>query len=588
MKLKRNIAVLALMGMLFGLAGVSYASETSIDPSAPSATQNTEIGVIYGANTGILDIKSGSEAGMGVEVRHIENGTYRAYQNPGQFTETTSGNVYIEAGNRTGFERVAFNNVAHRNQWGGVSYGGKKWGSLGVFIGRPYSGVAARHNTDLYTTNAIPSAINTGLTGIITDHVTARGAIGAADPLALAAGNPYADFTGVTAAETSLVGSAIGTILVPEGKLDVFYGYKFTDKISAGLMLEIESGKAKAQDNVQTTTGTASPTALQGVETFSFTRRTSDIGFSGGVTVNDLGWKVEKWDLSARINFPKVNNKVTQSVTDQGTVGAANAVHTFTETLASGSNFNFSILSRAVIKLNDSTKFIPFISYARQKADLTDTVTITTGGVTTLSMADSRADSANVYTFEWAINSKITDRTLLVVANGLNINVRKQRASRNITTNFGQFSAGDDYSGKYAGSGYNTGLVEDDQFGANTLNIPLWIGVEHQVSKPFMLRTGVFKNVYSKTSNTWTSRDYGNTAAGSANTATYGLIRTNTQKTFTDNQTPAVVSVGIGAKVTEDLTVDAVVQKNIFFTGTTLLSSITDPVFTQISARYRF
>jgi hypothetical protein len=579
MKLKRSIAVFALMGILFGLAGISYASE--VNETSVTANNNTEQGVIYGGNVGILDIKSGPEAGMGVEVRHIENGTYRAYQNPGQFTETTSGNVYIEFGNRIGNERVAFNNANHRNQWGGVSYGGKKWGSLGVFIGRPYSGVAARHNTDLYTTNAIPTAIDVGATGIATQHMVVR-------PATLGPGTEaYDEFQGVLGGGNDLSASVIGTVLVPEGKIDLFYGYKFTDKISAGLMLELESGKAKTQDNIQTSSGAAATTVeLSGDQTFAVGQRTSDVGFSGGVTVNDLGWKVEKWDLSARINFPKVNNTAVQTV-QTNAVTAAGAEHKFTETFKSGSNFNFSVLTRAVIKVNDSTKFIPFLSYARQRADITDTVLITTGAVTTLSMADSRLDSANVYTFEWAINSKITDRTLLVVANGLNINVRKQRASRNITTNFGQFNGtGADFSGQQT-VGHFTGVVDDDEFKASTLNIPVWIGVEHQVSKPFMLRTGVFKNVYSKTSNTWTSRDYGDQDPAAA-TATYGLVRTNTQKTFLDNRTPAVVSVGIGAKVTEDLTVDAVVQKNILFTGTSLASQITDPLFTQLSARYRF
>lgn len=583
MKLKRNIAVLALMAVVSGLA-MAVPGPTGPE-SDPTADQNTLLSNTFGVNTGILDIKSGPEAGMGVENRHIENGTYRAYLNPGQFTETTSGNVYLELGNRTGVERSEINNTAHRNQWGGVSYGGKKWGSFGVFVGRPYSGVAGRHNTDLYTGIAIPTAINAGATGIATLHLGARGlTVGTVDTLAGVA--PYADFAAVTAGESSLAANAVG-VVTPEGKVDFFYGYKPTDKISVGAMFEIESGKVKTQDNVQTSTGAVSTAAGSGDQTFKVQRRTSDFGITFGATAKELAGRLEKVDLSLRLNWPKVNNTITQSVLHDGTLGVAQGVNTFTETLKSGRNLNVSVLGRAVVKVNDSTKFIPFFSYARQKADLTDRVAITTGTQTTLDMTDTRLDKADIYTGEWAINSKITERTLLVVANGFNVNVRKQRASRNIVANFGQFAAGADYTGGRATVGQFTGTVEDDEFKANTLSIPVWIAVEHQVSRPFTLRTGVFKNIYSKTTNTWTSRDFGDTnPAGGA--ATYGLIRTNTQKTFTDNQTPAVISVGLGAKVTEDFTLDAVVQKNVFFTGSRLASGITDPLFTSLSARYRF
>lgn len=584
MKLKRNIAVLALLGMMAGLAGVSYASHST--NTALSAAANTAINQIYGINTGILDIKSGPEAGMGVENRHIENGTYRAYFNPGQFTETTSGNVYFELGNRgRGDERTALNNDQHRNEWGGVSYGGKKWGSFGIFIGRPYSGVAGNHNTDLYTAIVIPTPINTTGAAVGTAHLGARGAtVGTADTIAGVA--PYADFAAITAAESSLAANAVG-VVTPEGKVDFFYGYKPTDKISVGAMFEIESGKVKTQDNVQTSSGAVSAAAKGGDQTFKVQRRTSDFGFTLGATAKDIAGRLEKVDLSVRLNWPKVNNTATQSVLHDGTLGVTQGVNTFTETLKSGRNLNVSVLGRAVVKVNDSTKFIPFVSYARQKADLTDRVAITTGTQTTLDMTDTRLDKSDIYTGEWAINSKITERTLLVVANGFNVNVRKQRGSRNIVANFGQFTGGTDYTGGHATVGHFTGTVEDDEFKANTLSIPVWIAVEHQVSRPLTLRTGVFKNVYSKTSNTWTSRDFGDTnPAGGA--ATYGLIRTNTQKTYTDNQTPAVVSVGLGAKVTEDFTLDAVVQKNILFTGSQLTSGIVDPLFTSLSARYRF
>lgn len=275
------------------------------------------------------------------------------------------------------------------------------------------------------------------------------------------------------------------------------------------------------------------------------------------------------------MDFPRVNNYLTESVGDQNIAGTA-IVATYSDTAKSAGQVSPSFNTRVTIKVTDNVSLIPFASFARQNLKLTR---IATSNLFTNTVTDTYALKRNLWTLEWALNAKLGEKTLFIIANGMNINVLNSQNTRVLTAGGA--------AGSVATAVNVLGTIDNDTFKSNTLNIPVWIGLSHQVSKPFTLRLGCVKSVYSKTSQTFTGNDYAQVAAADTGTT---KTQTITEKRFNDNSAPATVSVGIGAKITENLSADAVVQKDIFFAPQNGLTAASqnEVALTQISLKYRF
>jgi hypothetical protein len=98
------------------------------------------------------------------------------------------------------------------------------------------------------------------------------------------------------------------------------------------------------------------------------------------------------------------------------------------------------------------------------------------------------------------------------------------------------------------------------------LAVPVNLGLEHQTFNKVQTRFGVRKSIYS-TSET-------DDGAGT--------------KTDTVFDGAATTSVGLGWMVTDNLVVDAVINQDVLFTGTYLISGVAESLSSKLSATWRF
>lgn len=100
----------------------------------------------------------------------------------------------------------------------------------------------------------------------------------------------------------------------------------------------------------------------------------------------------------------------------------------------------------------------------------------------------------------------------------------------------------------------------------DTLQIPVNVGLEHQTFRKLQTRLGISKNIYDTTTSKTTGGD----------------------KSDVVSDGPATVSAGIGLAVADNLMIDAVINQDILFTGTYVVSGVAETLSSKLSATYRF
>lgn len=136
-----------------------------------------------------------------------------------------------------------------------------------------------------------------------------------------------------------------------------------------------------------------------------------------------------------------------------------------------------------------------------------------------------------------------------------------------------------------AGIGVVSFSQKDKQTGASSdtdsrLQIPVNVGVEHQTFKSVKTRIGLTKNIYDTSVDkncSPTSPDFPNEVCSAAG-----------QKATTVSDGPATVSMGFGWAVADNLMLDAVINQDILFTGTYMVSGVPETLNSKLSATYRF
>lgn len=113
------------------------------------------------------------------------------------------------------------------------------------------------------------------------------------------------------------------------------------------------------------------------------------------------------------------------------------------------------------------------------------------------------------------------------------------------------------------------------------LTIPVNLAVEHQTFKKLQTRVGLSKNIYS-------SFECKGAASTSAATCTSGAFTANGDKFESTTTGPATVSMGLGWAVADNLMLDAVINQDILFTGTYVVSGVPETLNSMLSATYRF
>jgi len=103
---------------------------------------------------------------------------------------------------------------------------------------------------------------------------------------------------------------------------------------------------------------------------------------------------------------------------------------------------------------------------------------------------------------------------------------------------------------------------------SSTLMIPVNVAIEHQTFKPVKTRIGLSSALYNTTD-------------------TKNVVAAGTKTTSVADGT-ATVSMGLGWAVADNLMLDAVINQDILFSGTYVVSGISETLSTILSATYRF
>ena len=113
--------------------------------------------------------------------------------------------------------------------------------------------------------------------------------------------------------------------------------------------------------------------------------------------------------------------------------------------------------------------------------------------------------------------------------------------------------------------------------------IPVNLGLEHQTFKKVQTRFGVRKSIYSRLDCSGVDIPDDN---GEFDTTDCTSVGSDETDTVFDGA--ATTSVGLGWMVTDNLVVDAVINQDVLFTGTYLVSGVAESLSSKLSATWRF
>ncbi|MBI5183223.1 MAG: hypothetical protein HY999_02540 [Nitrospinae bacterium] len=179
---------------------------------------------------------------------------------------------------------------------------------------------------------------------------------------------------------------------------------------------------------------------------------------------------------------------------------------------------------------------------------------------------DGTSDRENetlTFTADTALNTRTIGNTLFITAIGFVYSENTRDAVEKV-----------DVPGVVTGQ-YQNDEVETTNYGA-LLNLAL----EHQTFKRMKSRLGLSKPIWQKIDTETIDRDY------SESGTTYQLSSTGKTETLIDLNTPVRTNVGLAFEFIDNLTLDALLQTDVLFTGTGLLSQIQETLATQVGLHY--
>lgn len=149
-----------------------------------------------------------------------------------------------------------------------------------------------------------------------------------------------------------------------------------------------------------------------------------------------------------------------------------------------------------------------------------------------------------------AVNSKPNPSTLLVAGIGIQSSSSKVKAG---------------------------GATDTD----TSLEIPVNVGVEHQTFKRVKTRIGLLKNIYDTSTDKLCVTTATDPVDGNPACAADG------QKATTVRDGAATVSMGFGWAIADNLSLDAVLNQDVLFTGTYMISGIPETLSSKLGVTYR-
>ncbi len=423
------------------------------------------------------------------------------------------------------------NNFIVLNAWGGMSADIPYDMGLAVFVGRPYTGILG----------------NAGRT--ILDN--------AGNPMIAAIpGSPYI--------ASPYVAPATMADTVPSPKYDLFLSRPMENMdLGLGLSVATYSDSAEVSD-------LSSPLAAGVDWKVDEDFRGSDVLISLGMRKGDVG-AIEVLDIILELNLLNAEN--TTKIDQYITVGGNDVWRTQNDyDFSLDSGMNLSLTSRAVIPYK-SSKVIGKLNYTRQdiSSKFTRKEDNDGSGDFTNPAADenyrqSRDDKTTAITLGGAINSMITERTMMVAG----LSMTRAKSSRDNKTQ-DLFPAQSGTSERV-----KTDVVE--------LRIPLNMGLETTLSERMDIRFGVEKELYNTAAMEYTFPQIGvwDGAQYPVDSVRKGEVKNNIINPA------AVVTLGLGWQLLNNVVIDALMRQELLFTGGFILSGVPETLAAQLTATLRY
>lgn len=473
--------------------------------------------------------------GLGVKNWQIED-DFNIWINPAQITHYKSA-VYGELGSssledvNTGAGAVGSERTVNSNTdpYGGLHLA-VPYGTWGLYIGRPYEGPA----------------------GIMDDGA---GGLIAPAPLIDSVGTAQLGFS--DAGDLGYVGTDPGldiTVRAPDqNKIDLFYA---PPNLPLGFYISYASKSDEEKSNF------AAPGGTPGDGSVKNDQDTTEINFGGGAVLN-VGFPL---DLALNLGLTSVDNEYTASVAGNGVDCPAGTTCTVNHKLEDDASINIALLARAVLPVGANSKLLTtaILTLTDASSELTTREDLDGDGLTT---DDEDAvvkidDDAVFFSIGTALNSRPNADTLVVT--GVRIDYGTKERKANVTD--------------------NTETPNPDRFSnkveTTTFSIPLNLAIEHRTFKRVKTRLGLSKPI-------WESTEIKESFSDPADNVGDTVLQERA-KSLLDPDTPTAVSVGLGWMVHDNLTLDAVINQDVLFTGTYLISGVPETLSSKISATYRF
>lgn len=373
---------------------------------------------------------------------------------------------------------------------------------------------------------------------------------------------PWSARTSAGADDLTKIPSAFGTTvsgapasvnlqaLTPENKIDLFYALGLG---GAKLGLWLNQAKDSDKDDYAFE---SKPTKNPNDGTMVNERKSGERNFTAGGILENLG-PVDKVELAAGLGFPSVKNTYDE---DWWSGAPNDKYYTIDRELKTDGAFNLNITARGIFSLTKKTNLIGLARYRSNNYSNKCTIKEDSDADADLEVDGEIARDQKRHRLDAgvALNSKVIKKTLVIAAIPFNY----------IKTSY-EGTEKDNLTGATA---------EEHTRKESITSIPLNVAFEYEPFKSLAVRMGLSKPIYEKTKTEITDPDW---VGGALNNLT---TRTN----LFDPQTPTAVSLGAGVKVTDALTLDAVIQQDVIFTGTYIISGIPESLAAQITVTYRF
>lgn len=387
----------------------------------------------------------------------------------------------------------------------------------------------------------------------------------------------------------------LGTVSAPcpNKNLDVFYGLDLGAML-IGVRLNLDMDTSDVKDDYAVT---KEPLAVAGFRATmtedSVVTKARDLGLHVGIAMKDLPIAA-----SVLIGMPSVSSTATVNDKLETDINANGVVDSTTTTaisdkLESDGAMNIGVYVNGSVKMSDTTTLVPTVIFEKTKNDskraMSYSEVITTAdalaaSTTTTASARSgkRGDTGTVFGLDAAFNMKPNDKTLVVTAVGLGYSTGETTMKNDIASDSTVVGAVTAYNNEPHGT------QDDIKVETTSINVPFVLGIENKSIKDgkVIARLGVKGDLYKRSKTTTSDTDFYTDAA-----LTPDLNKENTvlkTESVLSGTSAATVTMGLGIKFSDSVMLTAVLNQDVLFTGTYMLSGVPESLFTGLSVGYSF